>query len=28
MLKYKDTFLDNGVEDMEIILEMDEKHLE
>ncbi|CDW91239.1 sam domain containing protein [Stylonychia lemnae] len=28
MLKYKDTFLDNGVEDMEIILELDEKHLE
>eukprot|EP00347_Sterkiella_histriomuscorum_P024395 403331265 len=28
MLKYKDTFLDNGVEDLEIILELDEKHLE
>lgn len=28
MLKYKDTFLDNGVEDLETILEMDEKHLE
>lgn len=28
MVKYKDTFIDNGVEDLEIILEMDEKHLE
>ena len=26
--KYKDLFLDNGVEDLETILEMDEKHLE
>ena len=26
--KYKDLFLDNGVEDFETILEMDEKHLE
>lgn len=26
--KYKDTFIDNGVEDLEIILELDEKHLE
>ena len=28
MVKYKDTFIDNGVEDLEIILELDEKHLE
>lgn len=28
MNKYKDTFLDNGVEDLEIILELDEKHIE
>ena len=28
LLKYKETFLDNGVEDLEIILELDEKHLE
>lgn len=28
LLKYKDTLLDNGVEDLETILEMDEKHLE
>ena len=26
--KYKDTFVDNGVEDLETILELDEKHLE
>jgi hypothetical protein len=26
--KYKETFIDNGVEDLETILEMDEKHLE
>lgn len=28
MVKYKDTFIDNGIEDLEIILELDEKHLE
>jgi hypothetical protein len=28
LAKYKDNFLDNGVEDLEIILELDEKHLE
>jgi hypothetical protein len=27
-LKYKDTFIDNGVEDLETILELDERHLE
>ena len=26
--KYKDAFIDNGIEDLEIILELDEKHLE
>jgi hypothetical protein len=26
--KYKDTFLDNGVEDLETILELNESHLE
>ena len=26
--KYKEIFIDNGVEDLETILEMDEKHLE
>lgn len=26
--KYKDTFIDNGVEDLETILELDDKHLE
>lgn len=26
--KYKDVFLDNGVEDLETILELDDKHLE
>jgi len=26
--KYKDTLIDNGVEDLETILELDEKHLE
>ena len=26
--RYRDVFLDNGVEDLETILEMDEKHLE
>jgi hypothetical protein len=26
--KYRDIFLDNGVEDLETILELDEKHLE
>lgn len=26
--KYKDIFIDNGIEDLEIILELDEKHLE
>jgi len=26
--KYKDTFIDNGVEDLETILELDERHLE
>lgn len=26
--KYKDSFIQNGVEDLEIILELDEKHLE
>jgi hypothetical protein len=28
LAKYKDTFIDNGVEDLETILELDEKHLE
>jgi len=28
LAKYKDTFLDNGIEDLETILELDEKHLE
>ena len=28
LAKYKETFIDNGVEDLETILEMDEKHLE
>ncbi len=28
MGKYKDTFIDNGVEDLEIILELSETHLE
>lgn len=28
LTKYKDNFIDNGVEDLEIILELDEKHLE
>lgn len=28
LVKYKDNFIDNGVEDLEIILELDEKHLE
>jgi hypothetical protein len=26
--KYHDKFIDNGVEDLETILELDEKHLE
>jgi len=26
--KYKDLFIDNGIEDLETILEMDDKHLE
>ena len=26
--KYRDLFLDNGIEDLETILEMDDKHLE
>ena len=26
--RYREVFLDNGVEDLETILEMDEKHLE
>jgi hypothetical protein len=26
--KYCQTFLDNGVDDMEIILELDDRHLE
>jgi SAM domain (Sterile alpha motif) len=26
--KYKDTFLDNGIEDLETILELTDKHLE
>jgi hypothetical protein len=26
--KYKDVFIDNGVEDLETILELDDKHLE
>jgi SAM domain (Sterile alpha motif) len=26
--KYREIFLDNGVEDLETILELDEKHLE
>ena len=26
--KYYQTFLDNGVDDMEIILELDDRHLE
>jgi len=26
--KYKDIFIDNGIEDLETILEMDDKHLE
>ena len=26
--RYRDLFLDNGVEDLETILEMDDKHLE
>ena len=28
MVRYKDIFLDNGVEDLETILELDDKHLE
>ena len=28
LTKYKDVFIDNGVEDLETILELDEKHLE
>ena len=28
LIKYKDTLIDNGVEDLEIILELDEHHLE
>jgi len=28
MAKYKDKFIDNGVEDLEIILELDDQHLE
>ena len=27
-MKYKDAFIDNGIEDLETILELDEKHLE
>ena len=26
--KYKETFLDNGIEELEVILELDDKHLE
>jgi hypothetical protein len=26
--KYKEIFIDNGIEDLETILEMDDKHLE
>ena len=26
--KYKEVFIDNGIEDLETILEMDDKHLE
>ena len=26
--KYKDLFIDNGIEDLETILELDDKHLE
>lgn len=28
LVKYKETFIDNGIEDLEIILELDDKHLE
>jgi len=28
LVKYVSTFLDNGVDDLEIILELDDKHLE
>lgn len=28
LAKYVKTFLDNGVDDLEIILELDDKHLE
>lgn len=28
LIKYKESFVDNGIEDLEIILELDEKHLE
>jgi len=28
LVRYRDTFIDNGVEDLETILELDDKHLE
>ena len=28
LVKYKEAFIDNGIEDLEVILELDESHLE